>query len=170
MAGVDYAEHIALKLGRLRRERGWHFGLARDLLRDDHFEKVGQSFIHSPQVLPYNLFTFLAISVTYRLANGFNSLFARQNLGDSEEARLHDGVHARAHAGFASHLIGVDYVKLGLLGDQLCLHFARQAVPNLVRPKGTVEQENAARNQGAEHVVALKKYPLMAGYQVGLGN
>src|SRR6266567_3979592 len=108
-----------------------------------------QSLIHSAQVLLYNLFTLLAVSVTYRLANGFNSLFARQNLGDSEEARLHDGVHARAHASFASHLISVNYVKLSLLGDQLCLHFARQAVPNLVRPKRTVEEENAFRNQGA---------------------
>ena len=83
---------------------------------------------------------------------------------------MHDGVHARAHARLASHLIGVNYVKLGLLGDQLRLDFTRQMVPNLVRPKRTIEQENAARNQGAEHVIALEENPLMAGHEVGLVN
>src|SRR5208337_2009707 len=32
VAGVNYAEHIALELGRLRRKRGGHFDLARHLL------------------------------------------------------------------------------------------------------------------------------------------
>src|SRR5208337_3490541 len=37
VAGVDYAEHLALKLGRLRRERGGQFDFASDFLRHADF-------------------------------------------------------------------------------------------------------------------------------------
>src|ERR1700674_2310989 len=77
---VDQAEHMALKLGCLGRERGWHFGLAGRLLRHADFEKVGQCFIYGAQVLLYDLFTLLAVGVTDGLANGLNCLLARQNL------------------------------------------------------------------------------------------
>src|SRR5713226_6350703 len=43
-------------------------------------------------------------------------------------------------------------------------------VPDFVRAKRAVEQKNAARNQGAEHVIALEENPLMAGHEVGFGN
>src|ERR1700694_4850355 len=102
-----------------------------------------QCLVYGAQVLLDDLLTLLAVGVADRLANGFNSLFARQNLGDSEEARLHNRVHARAHARLASHLIGVNYVELGLLGNQLLLDFAGQVAPDLTWSKRAVEQENS---------------------------
>jgi hypothetical protein len=88
VAGVDYAEHIALELGRPGSERGRHFSMARDLLGNRDFEQVGQGFIHRAQVLLHNLVTLLAVGVANRLANRFDGLIARQNLGDGEEAGL----------------------------------------------------------------------------------
>ena len=170
MASVNHAEHIALKLGRPGSERRGHFDLAGHLLRNGHFEHVRERFLHGAQVLLHDLVTLAAIGVADGLANGFNGLIAGQDLGDGEEAGLQNGVHARAHAGFARHLIGVNDEEAGLLGDQLGLDFARQLGPNLVLIKRTVEQENAARNQGAEHVVAFEENPLMAGHEVGFGD
>ena len=50
----------------------------------------------------------------------------RQHAADGEEAGLHDGVDAAAHAGIVGHLVAVDHVELELLVDDLPLHRARQ--------------------------------------------
>ena len=50
-----------------------------------------------------------------------------------EEAGLHDGVDAAAHARLAGHLVGVDHEEPEPLLDDLLLHLARQVVPDLVR-------------------------------------
>ena len=47
-----------------------------------------------------------------------------------------------AHAGVARYLVGVDDEELGLLRDQLFLHFAGQVLPDLLRPERAVEQEH----------------------------
>src|SRR5208282_722962 len=63
VTGVDYAEHIALKLRRSGRKRRRHFRVARHYLRNRDFEHVGQSFIHGAQVLLHHLVAFFPICV-----------------------------------------------------------------------------------------------------------
>ena len=43
-------------------------------------------------------------------------------------------------------------------------------IPDFIWAKWTVEQEDAAGHEGAEHVVALEEYPLVAGDEVGFAN
>ena len=58
--------------------------------------------------------------------------------GDGEEARLHDGVDAPAHVGLLSNPVRVDHVDLQPLVDDLLLHLARQAVPDLGQEKAAI--------------------------------
>ena len=126
-----------------------------------------QSLVHGFHVLLHDLFALSAVGVTNRFADRLDRLICRQNRGDGEEANLQNRVHAAAHAGIARHLIGVDHIKLGALGNDLLLNRAREMVPNFIRAERAVEQESAAGNQGAEHVVALEEYPLMTSDEIG---
>src|SRR5208282_4610362 len=92
------------------------------------------------------------------------------NCGDSKEAHLQNSVHAAAHAGVARHFVGVDHVKLRAFGNELLLNRAWEMVPNLILTERAVEQERSAGNQGAKHVVALEKNPLVASDEIGLRN
>ena len=49
--------------------------------------------------------------------------FARKDTADGEEGRLHDGVHASAHAGLFSDIVAVDDIELEFLLDDILLHF-----------------------------------------------
>ena len=150
-------------------ENGWrHLNRAGQFGRDFHFEQVCQSLIHGFHVLLDDLFALPAVGVTNRFANRFNRLIRRQNLGDGEEAHLQNRVHAAAHAGVARDLIGVDHIKLCALRNELLLNRAREMVPDFILAERAVEQECAAGNQGAEHVVALEEYPLVTGDEIRL--
>jgi hypothetical protein len=74
-----------------------------------------------------------------------NRLVARQDAGDGEEAGLHDGVDAPAHAGLFGHVVGVDDVEAQFLLDDVALDFLRQMVPDFVRAVDAVEQEDRPR-------------------------
>src|ERR1019366_9691127 len=63
VASVDYAEHVALELGRSGGERGRHFGVTGDFVRHGDFEEVGQRCIHGTQVLLDDLVTLLAVEI-----------------------------------------------------------------------------------------------------------
>ena len=119
------------------------------------------------KIFPHDFLALFPVSVTNGFADGLDRLVARQHLGDREETGLQDGVHARTHACVTRHLVGIDHKESGLLGNQLRLHFAGQMLPHFVFTEGAVEQEDAARDQGAEHVIALEEDPLMASDEVG---
>ena len=97
------------------------------------FVQVGERFVDGLHVLLDDVFTLPAVRVANRLADRFDGFVARQNLRDREEADLHDGVHARSHAGVTRDLVGVDDVELRFLRDQLLLHLPRQVSPRLHR-------------------------------------
>ena len=168
VAGVYGAEHLALKLGGLRRERRRHFDLAADFCWNIDFVQVGQGFVHSFQIFLDYIFALPPVGVTDGLADLLNRFFPWKNFGDGKETGLQDRVHARPHAGITRYLVGVDHVELGLLLDQMFLYFARQFLPDLIRAKGAVQQKYAAFNKRAEHVVAFQEYPLMTGHKICL--
>src|SRR6266566_1959310 len=85
VAGVDRAEHLALILRRLWRERSWHLHLTRRLLRHAYFKKVSQCLLNRAQVLLHHLLAFLPVGVTNGLTYGFDRFIARQNFRDGKE-------------------------------------------------------------------------------------
>ena len=66
---------------------------------------------------------------------------ARQHAADGEEAGLHDGVHASAHAGIARHFYGVDHVEFQLLADDVLLHAAGRWSQTSSLPKGLLSRK-----------------------------
>ena len=94
----------------------------------------------------------------------------RQDAADREEAGLHDGVDAAAHAGLFSHGVAVHHVELQLLFDDLLLDGAREMVPNLVRAVKRIQQERCARPRGPEHVHALEEGELVAGHEARVAD
>jgi hypothetical protein len=74
-------------------------------------------FIHCTQIFLDHFFALFAVGVTNGLANGLNRFVTGKDVRDGKEARLHDGVHARSHAGVARHLVGVDDVEPCFLLD-----------------------------------------------------
>ena len=81
-----------------------------------HFVQVVERGIHRGVVLLHDRFAALAVGLLDGVLDGGDGLFARQHAGDGEEAGLHDGVDAAAHAGDLGHLVAIDDVELQLLG------------------------------------------------------
>ena len=167
---INRAQHVALEVGRVGGEGGGNLERAGHLRGNFHFVQVGECLVHRLHVLPDDLFALAAVGVADGLANGLNGLIARQDFGDGKEAHLQDGVHAAAHAGIARHLVAVDHEEAGFLGNELLLHQPGQLVPDFFGAERAVQQERAAFDQRAEHVVALQEYPLVAGDEVRLGD
>src|SRR6185437_12785863 len=166
VASIYGAEHIALILVRLRGKRWRNFDLAACRLWNGHLKETAQGLIYSVQILLDDFFTLLAVGNADRLANGLYRLLPRQHLGNGKEAYLHDGIHAGPHAGFARDFIGIDYVKLCFLRDQLFLYAPGQAIPDLIGSEWAIQQEDPTRHERLEHVIALQEYPLMASDEV----
>ena len=97
----------------------------------------------------------------------FRRFLARQDAANGEEAGLHDGVDAAAHAGVFRHLVGIDDVELDLLFNQVLLHIARQGIPNLFGTVDAVHQEDRTRAGELEHVKTIHKAHLVAANEVG---
>ena len=93
-----------------------------------------------------------------------------QDVGELEEARLHDRVDPDAHFRVASDAVGVDDEELDLLVDDLLLRFDGDAVPDLVGAVGTVQQERSSLDGRGQHVKLFDENRLMAGNEVGLAD
>jgi len=91
--------------------------------------EVAEGRIHGGEILLHHAFAALAVSLLDGVLDGLDGFLARQHSADGEEARLHDGVDATAHAGLLGHIVTVDDVELQLLVDDLLLHQAGQVVP-----------------------------------------
>ena len=132
--------------------------------------KVSQGCIHGGEVLGNHRFAALAVGLLDGLLDLLDRLFARQHAADGEEAGLHDGVDARAHAGFARHRVAVDHVELDLLVQHLFLRAARQFVPDFGGRVRRVEQEDRAGHGCFQHIHLLEEAEVVAGHKAGAGD
>ena len=99
-----------------------------------------------------------------------DGLVVGQDVGQGEEAGLHDGVDALTHAGGLGHLAGVDGIDLQLLVDDVLLHRARQLVPQLFSREGGVQQEGGAGGGIIQHVVLFQEDEVVAGDEFGVAD
>jgi len=93
--------------------RNWRSAVvgAGNLSRISHLVQIRNRLIHCFEVLAYNGFTLATVGLLNGVFNLCQGFFGRQNTADREEAGLHDGVDAAAHASGFSHLIGIDHIK-----------------------------------------------------------
>ena len=137
---------------------------------DGHFVEVGQGLVHGVEVLLDDRITLLAVGLLDGLLDLGDGLLAGQHAGDGEEAGLHDGVDAHAHAGVLGHFVGIDDVELELLAGDGFLDFLGQGRPDGVLAVGGVQQEGGTVHRRLEHLVLLEEAGLVAGDEVGLGH
>ena len=170
MAGNHGAEHVANERGRGFRNRRKHVERGRYGCRNLHFMQIGERLVHGRPVLLHHSLAALPVGLLDGLFDFGDGLIARQDPANSEEARLEDGIHARAHARLAGHAIGVNHKEAQLLVDDLFLHLSRQVRPHVRRAEGRVEQEHSAGGRAFEHVNAVQELELMAAHEAGALN
>jgi hypothetical protein len=110
----------------------------------------------------------VAVGLLHRLLDPLDGLVGGQHAGELEEAGLHHGVDAVAHAHVARHPVGVDDPELDLLVDELLLHVAGEPVPHLVGAVRAVEQERGAALGAGEDRHPLHQPELVTGDEVGV--
>ena len=140
------AEDVLDELRRVGGDRRAAAEGAGDFGGDFHFVQVAQGAVDASKFCLHHGFAALAVGLLDRLLDLVDGLFARQNAGDGEEAGLHDGVDAPAHAGLLGHFVGVDDVEAcSFLSMMSRLHFVRQVIPDFIRAVDAVEQEDRRR-------------------------
>ena len=144
LAGQHHRGHLLHEVGRLRRHERRPRARRGGRGRHRNLVQVRQRLVHHLAVPAHDLGPALAVGLLNRLLDLLDRFVARQDAGDREEARLHDGVDARAHAGALRQLVGVDGEEADLLLDDLLLHLASAADPR-PRPPGTARSAGTPR-------------------------
>ena len=165
-AGYNARRELLHEIGRAGRNRRPHIETGGGFDRYLHFAQVAQCGIHGGEILLHHGLAALAVSLLDGVLDRRDGLFARQYAADGEEAGLHDGVDAPAHAGLLGYLVAIDHEEAQLLGDDLALHRKRQLIPNFVRAERAVQQEGGARLGALQHVQPLQERKLVAGYEI----
>ncbi len=127
-----------------------------------------QGRIDRGEVLLDQHLTLLAVGLLDGFLDLLDGFRLGQDVGQSEEAGLHDGIETTTHARFARHLIAVDDPELQLLLEDGLLDFAGQMLPDLIRAVGGVQQEGRAVIGILQNVEPLQEVELMTGDKGGL--
>ncbi len=135
-----------------------------------YFEQVCQRLIDGGEVLVHHRLATLAISFADGIFDSRDRLFLGQNIADSKETGLHDGIDTRAHARFTRDFVAINHMEFQLAVNNFFLDGARQLVPNIIWPKGAVQKKCCAGLGVFQEVEPLQKRKLMASDKVGAGN
>ena len=166
----NFAKHIANKLGSARRYRRKDVKRRGYPVRNLHFKQMRQSLVDRIKIPFEDGFTAVAIGLFNGLLDGRDRFNARQDTADGEEAGLHDGVDAAAHAGITGYGVGVDDENPQAFLDDLLLEFPGQVIPHFGGSKRHIKQYVGPRNCPRQHVHAFEEWELVAADEVGLSN
>ena len=86
-----------------------------------------------------------------------DSLVERDDVGDLEECRLHDGIRTRTQSELGGDLRGVDDIEIDLVLGQIGFHMVGQRSAGGSRVVHRVEQERTAGFQPFQHGSYLKR-------------
>ena len=78
---------------------------------------MSEGRVDGGEVLGDHGFAALAIGLLDGFLDLLDGFIAGQHAADGEEAGLHDGVDAGAHAGFAGYGVAIDDIELDLLAS-----------------------------------------------------
>src|SRR5690606_6885390 len=117
-------------------------------------------------IAPDDLIALAAPCLRDRLLDAFESTISRQDIGEREEARLHDRVDATAQAALTRDPACIDREKAKVFRDHDLLHLERQAIPYLVGGEGSVEKHGRSSLRALEHIDPLEEGEMMARDEV----
>ena len=128
--GDDFAGNFPDEFRSIGRNRRQAMESRGNVVRIFNFVHMSQRSINGFEVFLNNGIAFFAVGFLNRVFNFGNCLIFGQNVRNSEEAGLHDGVNALAHAGFAGNFNSVNGVEFQFFADDFFLNFNRQMIPN----------------------------------------
>ncbi|MNL06706.1 hypothetical protein D3C87_1273510 [compost metagenome] len=138
-------QHLAgHPLNKLAAAGGQWQRIVADLLvssRDRHLAEVSQGIVHRREVARHHLWPLAGIALLDALLDQRNSLVPWQEPGQGEEAGLHYGVDAIAHAVLLGHPIPIDAVELDIEGADAGAQPLWQLGPDLACLIGGIEQQ-----------------------------
>ena len=97
-------------------------------------------------------------------------VIGRNDVGQLEEAGLHDGRNILRTADLKRELQRIDRVDLDMLLEDRLLHVAGEAFEHLVGREFAVDQEGTAVDNAGEHVIPADIGRVMAGDEVRRGD
>ena len=169
---VDRLDDLAHELG-IRRIRNMCEAVVVDLrpfgrhldLHHGVAAGVDGRIVHVDDVL-----ALLAVGFQDGMLHLVDSLVERDDVGDLEECRLHDGIRTRTQSELGGDLRGVDDIEIDLVLGQIGFHMVGQRGAGGSRVVHRVEQERTAGFQPFQHVVLVDVRRHVAGHEVGRGD
>ena len=134
-------------------------------LHDGVAAGIDGRIVHVDDVL-----ALLSVGFEDGLLHLLDSLVERDDVGDLEERRLHDGVRTRTQTQFGGDLRGVDDIEVDLVLGEEDLHVVGQRRAGGLGVVHRVQQERTAGLQALQHVVLVNVRGNVAGHEVGGGH
>ena len=122
--------------------------------------------VNSAEVLVNNVLTLLRVRLNDECLHLLYSEIQRNNLCDTEECRLEDGVGTVAETNLLSNLSCVDIVNSDVVLSEVTLYLVRDEVNQLLAVEDSVQQEETVLTQTTCYIVHVEVSLYVASYEV----
>ena len=124
------------------------------------------SALNCSEVEVNNVLTLLRVRLHDERLHLLYSQVQRNNLSDTEESRLENGVGTVSKTNFLSYLSGIDIVNLDIVLGKATLNLVRNEVNQLLAVEDSVEQECTILAQTAGNVIHVEVSLNVTSYKV----
>ena len=122
--------------------------------------------VNSAEVLVNNVLTLLRVRLNDECLHLLYSEIQRNNLCDTEECRLEDGVGTVTETNLLSNLSCVDIVNSDVVLSEVTLYLVRDEVNQLLTIEDSVQQEETVLTQTTSYIVHVQVSLNVASYEV----
>ena len=122
--------------------------------------------VNSAEVLVNNVLTLLRVRLNDECLHLLYSEIQRNNLCDTEECRLEDGVGTVTETNLLSNLSCVDIVNSDVVLSEVTLYLVRDEVNQLLTVEDSVQQEETVLTQTTCYIVHVEVSLYVASYEV----
>ena len=122
--------------------------------------------VNSAEVLVNNVLTLLRVRLNDECLHLLYSEIQRNNLCDTEECRLEDGVGTVTETNLLSNLSCVDIVNSDVVLSEVTLYLVRDEVNQLLTIEDSVQQEETVLTQTTSYIVHVEVSLYVASYEV----
>ena len=122
--------------------------------------------VYSAEVLVNNVLTLLRVRLNDECLHLLYSEIQRNNLCDTEECRLEDGVGTVTETNLLSNLSCVDIVNSDVVLSEVTLYLVRDEVNQLLAVEDSVQQEETVLTQTTCYIVHVEVSLYVTSYEV----
>ena len=122
--------------------------------------------VNSAEVLVNDILTLLRVRLNDECLHLLYSEIQRNNLCDTEECRLEDGVGTVTQTNLLSNLSSVDVVNLDVVLSEVTLYLVRDEVNQLLALEDSVQQEGTVLTKTTSYIIHVEVCLNVASYEV----